>query len=948
MFNYSEIVQKNVYNRGDIKNLDANSNLALDYYEQEAVDSFHSIYMHSKEFVSFYNKNKSVMGYEGNVYTDHLIWDMDSDRLQDSLEDTIELVSRLSNFEPNNIRVYFSGNKGFHVIYYCLSELETLYSMGDHTYKDLPNIIKMACTEMADGLKTFDSRIYNRTRIIRTPNSIHSKSGLYKVEIPLFQLSTITISQIKELASKQSDGNTPFSPSVSDLRLEELLLKYENAVESNMNGGLKADELLSGIVNGFNEGNRNDGLASVAGVLHSRCIDNRFINAILSCINNSSNEPLSEKEIETIVSSIGKYPVSETHKEAASSDIVGISEAKEQWMYIQNTYGECGFGERFEHLTKRMSTCIPGDVIGIVSDSGVGKAQPLWSDVLTPSGFKRMKEIEKGDYVTGANGKPSKVLNTYYHHNRDYYRFIFNDGTSAECDKDHLWKVRRYKNNNVYIGESVNTASDLLNDFNNGYKIHIPYCRPIDYRKSDCHVSQFAVHPYLMGVLLGDGGLSGNSIVITNSEKDIIEKVRMLLPDDSKLHNKSEYDYTVIKKSHSPINNLNGNNRSILFNELLNMEMIGKKSFEKTIPEKYRYADIKDRIELLRGLLDTDGYVVRNSTIEYSTTSSLLAAQVIDLVRGLGGRATFRMRMGKYKKNGVSIETRTNYRVYISMPGTIIPVSSIKHLSKYVNKRQRNYKKLIDIQYMGKTDTKCIYIDSPDHLYITDGYNVTHNTTIGMDLGNNEARDNGMYSLMISLEMSNAGLFFRAATIEYASGENVVPPEKVKEKLLKDEGFASFVENEWKHLLIVEKGSVKIEDIPTYYHLAQETTGNKISNVIIDYAQNIEGAEDYFKAMKIARQMKPMAKALNTKLIVLIQTNKSIESSFVEIENHNIEGVGAWRHACDYMLCFWKDQFEEDRLHGKFLKERWNSGKYYFDLVREGLKYHTEDAKGAF
>jgi phosphate starvation-inducible PhoH-like protein len=70
-----------------------------------------------------------------------------------------------------------------------------------------------------------------------------------------------------------------------------------------------------------------------------------------------------------------------------------------------------------------------------------GAAQPYNARVLTPAGWTRMQDITTGDYVTGPDGKPRRVLGVYPQGEKDIYRVTFSGGATAECCEDHLWRV---------------------------------------------------------------------------------------------------------------------------------------------------------------------------------------------------------------------------------------------------------------------------------------------------------------------------------------------------------------------------------------------------------------------------------------------------------------------------------------------------------------------------
>jgi replicative DNA helicase len=217
-------------------------------------------------------------------------------------------------------------------------------------------------------------------------------------------------------------------------------------------------------------------------------------------------------------------------------------------------------------------------------------------------------------------------------------------------------------------------------------------------------------------------------------------------------------------------------------------------------------------------------------------------------------------------------------------------------------------------------------------------------TTLAMELGKQEARSKNSFSLIASLEMSQAGLFFRASTIESENHvDNYVPVSGVANDLMSSTDLKCKVIGEWKNLLIIDKGGLSLDRIVEYYKKAQEIYDGKISNLIIDYAQNIQGAEDITYAMVMARKFKEVAKELNTKLFVAMQTNKTYQTDYMEVNKIHIEGAGAYVQACDYIIAFWKSMDQDNRLHGKFLKDRWNGPNYQFDMVRDGLKYHSEN-----
>jgi RecA/RadA recombinase len=154
---------------------------------------------------------------------------------------------------------------------------------------------------------------------------------------------------------------------------------------------------------------------------------------------------------------------------------------------------------------------------------------------------------------------------------------------------------------------------------------------------------------------------------------------------------------------------------------------MGKKSSSKFIPQHYLYSSINHRFELIRGLMDTDGYNDKGKSAEYSTVSYGLSIHVSELLRSLGYMVKIKERTTKC--NGKEFKS---FRLYISG-------NDINELFKISRKRFNSkrtkpelFKTITKVELVRKEETQCILIDHPDHLYLTDNFNVTHNTTTAL------------------------------------------------------------------------------------------------------------------------------------------------------------------------------------------------------------------------
>jgi len=376
----------------------------------------------------------------------------------------------------------------------------------------------------------------------------------------------------------------------------------------------------------------------------------------------------------------------------------------------------------------------------------VGKAQPVDSLVLTENGFKKMGEIKIGDTVISGSGEKCNITGIFPQGVKDVYRITFTDGTSAECCKEHLWKVQtnedrrirpeRGKTEQSYrIVELKNMIGDLkLSTGENKYSVD--YANPVQFDKKELKVP-----PYVLGALIGDGSLTGGNCAICNPEIDIIKKIKKYCNGYAKIS-------TYKSENRCPRFSLVGNN---IRKDLRYYDLLEKKSYEKSIPYDYLHSCVEDRIELLRGLCDTDGSVKKNSAfIDYSTSSKQLSEDVVYLVQSLGGRATVKKSESHYIKDGKKINCKDRYRITISFGNGIVPVSSKKCLDRYKDNKKVTKKFIEKIEYSRKTECRCIMIDDPTHLYITNDFIVTHNTQIvkmgNLWFGSNRPERSNLYS----------------------------------------------------------------------------------------------------------------------------------------------------------------------------------------------------------
>lgn len=354
---------------------------------------------------------------------------------------------------------------------------------------------------------------------------------------------------------------------------------------------------------------------------------------------------------------------------------------------------------------------------------GAGKSSPVTSKVLTPQGWKLMGEISVGDFVIGSNGKPTRVIGVYPQGQKDTYRVTFTDDSSMECCDEHLWAVRtpqqKYRNGNFTVRE-LRTFMNSLTDQYGNHKYHIPMVKPVEFPKKEVELD-----PYLLGALIGDGGISQKSLSFSSMDEFLITEISNRLPSGVSIKQKKN---SVVDWSISRVPGTKKEN--VLTLALRKLHLAGKRSYEKHIPEEYKYNDSNTRLLVLQGLMDTDGFCDKSGKdVIFYSTSKQLALDVQEIVWSFGGTAVLKNKQTEYVYKGAKKIGRPSFAVYISLPPGIVPFRLPRKLERFVPRTKyqptRYFK---SVEFVGKLESQCIAVEADDHLYVADNYIVTHNT----------------------------------------------------------------------------------------------------------------------------------------------------------------------------------------------------------------------------
>lgn len=368
------------------------------------------------------------------------------------------------------------------------------------------------------------------------------------------------------------------------------------------------------------------------------------------------------------------------------------------------------------------NTYINGTSVCFAGAHGLGKQISLETELPTPYGFIKLKDLKVGDKLFDEKGNICNVIELHpINLSPESYKLIFDDGSEVDACADHLWLTwDRYSRCDKENGKSkVRNTKEILNTLKlpgpQQITNHsIECCKPINYDEK-----KQIIDPYVLGCWLGDG--TTNTGDITSMDAEILDQI--LQAGYSVNIKKCTISRMKINKSRVyRIGNLK-KNKGLLKAQLENYSLI----CNKHIPDDYLYGSYNQRLSLLQGLLDTDGSCNPGGGIEYCTVLPNLANQVLELINSLGIKSKIKINESwLYDKR-----CKDRYRITFT---TKLPVFRLSRKLKNIrlDKKQlsrtehRFINKVIPIDPI---PMRCITVDSPSHLFlITRSFIPTHNT----------------------------------------------------------------------------------------------------------------------------------------------------------------------------------------------------------------------------
>ncbi|WLP90198.1 PhoH family protein [Gordonia sp. NB41Y] len=308
-----------------------------------------------------------------------------------------------------------------------------------------------------------------------------------------------------------------------------------------------------------------------------------------------------------------------------------------------------------------------------------GRAQPVSTPVLTPSGFRPIGELRVGDEVIGSDGRPTEVLGVYPQGFKDIVRVTTQDGSTTLCSTDHLWSVYTRSDRHSGAGPRVLETKEMIGNLRaaHGLRYELPLLSaPVDFASQPVPLD-----PYPLGLRLGAGGTAAQTTTSTTDPAP------------------------------------------------------GETAISESIPRQYLFNTADVRLAVLQGLMDTDdGLVIaaaRTPLVQYTTVSDRLADDVTFLVQSLGGVVSRRIRVAEGRTAGGAggRAVADDHVLDIRLPAGMIPFRSVGKIAEYaVTESDQPERYIESIESAGTDEAVCIRVAAADSLYVTEDFLLTHNT----------------------------------------------------------------------------------------------------------------------------------------------------------------------------------------------------------------------------
>ncbi|RBQ30613.1 replicative DNA helicase [Arcobacter sp. FW59] len=573
----------------------------------------------------------------------------------------------------------------------------------------------------------------------------------------------------------------------------------------------------------------------------------------------------------------------------------------------------------FDSLDKKTTGFNEGDLVIIAARPAMGKCLGRGTKILMFDGtLKNVEDIVVGDKLMGDDSTARNVLSITSGIEQMYW-VRQNKAIDYRVNESHILSLKRSRNEsfhkngdilNINIKEFTEKSSKFQSNYK-GYKV------PVEFEEKE-----LKIEPYFLGIWLGDGAKSKVSIYtedfeIVNYLQSYATRLGLELRTYKAIDKCPEYSITN-KKS------VDGKTTFSLQKLLRDENILGNKH----IPKNYLINSRKNRLELLAGLIDSDGHYDKKANgYEITFKDEDLAQQLKFLCDSLGFRTSLKIKIAKIKKINYSVEV---YRVRFFGDIDTIPVRIKRkqalswNCNRTWNQTGIKIEKDIVDEYFG------FEIDG-NRLFLLEDMTVTHNTALVLNMALKNV-EKGKGVIFFSLEMPAEQLMLRML-----SAKTSIPLQNLRKGDMDDNQWtnlsAAFEDLNSKKLFVDDGGSININQLRARVRKLAQNEDNNISLVIIDYLQLMQGLgnkDRHQEVSDISRGLKMLARELKIPIVALSQLNRGLESRPDKRPMlSDLRESGAIEQDADIIMFVYRDDVYKERDEARKEKEAKDKGEDY-------------------
>lgn len=365
-----------------------------------------------------------------------------------------------------------------------------------------------------------------------------------------------------------------------------------------------------------------------------------------------------------------------------------------------------------------------------IAGNRVGKALRNGTPVATPAGWRAIDSLSVGDEVIAGDGSICRVTGVYPQGIKPLYRMVFDGRDEIDCCSEHLWlwqapksryptRISRGKTEpNPSFGLwQVSQTSEIIAAIGSDPAVRqravMPSSPPWKLPNRSAPID-----PYALGILLGDGHLGDEQIGFSTADAEIVSSITKVMPAGVYVRHLGRVDYGIRVER-------NGQRHPVI-TALRSLGLHGLRSAEKFVPDSYKLNSQDIRLDILRGLMDSDGSISATGTMEFSSISRRLADDVLFLVHSLGGRGSIEERQTHFTHKGERRPGAPSFRVRIRL--NVCPFRLGRKAVRWTPRHNTTNRILHRIVEAPAGEATCISVDHQSRTFVTAHGIVTHNT----------------------------------------------------------------------------------------------------------------------------------------------------------------------------------------------------------------------------